>query len=881
MLTTRRGRRGLAGRARALACLLTALFALLTTLGLSATASAAPASRLRVKLALDDPSQLPTHACVLSLGKGPDAHSLDSLRTLGLLRASTQPGREHFVHVNVPTSEDERTGIHWALLEAQLGPELTASVVALASNGGSQNRDACTSTDELPDCRPEFHLRGIVTEDFFSPEQGEREHAFLRCATNSAEDPKRLRESPRRYDGRVLVLSVTNGSRLPEDRIRVEELQLNGSVLELRLSHSPKHDALILRVNGGFYVDGTDARLMGGQDIALRLEPRCSWTTVKLPPIVPPDEHPDDPDAPEYEVTLTCEGCRRQEDARPGDERGRDDGLDRPLGPRCVRGQLADQRVSVLLPYARTGEKRLTFRVRRDSCQNDQSRPWCIAKSEGDAGAGAGEVDVSDRYATELEASWGASLPPDELTARVHKFGFTWRVKDCLYLPSGICPKAQLAESGVACRNLSERVARPDDQRPHGVVTSESVTEAREAEALCYYECPASEKVPYVEFSAKGVELVFSEQSRNKKQWTQRLGRISGRVGGYVPRQERTIRVQLDPWIKEKDKQKKKKRDAKLHSYVKDRQQLNQCDEPEARRRWCRDELWPYDHLQVNNDFIRRVEFSSQSKGRESLDLSTQKPWPKTPELHIRAPNAICNDEIIYRYYGDHDYRPGTAVLTNGRIALEHPEKLARRVYFTVALYPAGLHHVVTPGDARRSSGVMYAGELHVGLSYRPFKSARGWRFDALVGGSQSLTPAYPINGGTGASRSEPETRLYTRLLLTGTVVTPWLSRPRKEVFSRKPLVALGFGLDGAWGFPTRRQDAALLGAYDFGFGAHVDFLRLRLYERYIELIGRARMLCLEDDRRFSTDWKGDTLLELNEHSRCTFGLLGGFSFSW
>ena len=57
--------------------------------------------------------------------------------------------------------------------------------------------------------------------------------------------------------------------------------------------------------------------------------------------------------------------------------------------------------------------------------------------------------------------------------------------------------------------------------------------------------------------------------------------------------------------------------------------------------------------------------------------------------------------------------------------------------------------------------------------------------------------------------------------------------------------------------------------------------LRLRLYERYIELIGRARMLCLEDDRRFSTDWKGDTLLELNEHSRCTFGLLGGFSFSW
>lgn len=269
----------------------------------------------------------------------------------------------------------DATRLERPLENVLLGEALEAlSPQSDASNGGGRQCGPCTPQATLVEyIGTHDRLRGHVT-----------------CTKN---------RRPTRSDRVAIAFLRFHKANVPAP---MKELELLGNHLTVYFSKPVDPDDYEFLIGvGGDYLANTEG-LGTKERMVLPLHPRCTASTIALPPRVRP------PAAEALSATL---------DGEPVD--------------RCVAAG-ADQ-VSVWLPYRRAGGIQ-TLRL----------------------------AYASPKASSIQEASWTGRTPPDLLTARHRQVELAWR-KDCLVgsLPatanadwSASCPRATLPAAGATCELL-------------------------------------------------------------------------------------------------------------------------------------------------------------------------------------------------------------------------------------------------------------------------------------------------------------------------------------------------------------------------------------------------------------------------------------------
>lgn len=792
-----------------------------------ASAREPEATHVRVELS---GTEMPTHVCMISTAAGSESDvSLSAVFGLSekdgewILEASAQ-------HTDQPTHLHEI-------------PEVSGLLPHNSAYG-----DACkTHAGSELSCRPSFNK--LVGD----------EHRFIQCVTNTS-----LPTEGDRAD-RVLVLAVDDPSRDSLKKIAITNLALSDMLLEFDTSHKPSLVTMMLSVRGGYYLPQSAVRITDEREkpAQLTLKPRCSWMELERPPILPKSD-PND----QRKLTLGLSETKHKPERKSKFKSGSQD--ERHLAPlsdsyrdKCLRNDLTSPLMEVLVPTQVTGAKLVI--------------EFATPKRDG-------EWDSDSVYdGLLLVGNWSGTTPA-RLQLEIVNFTFSWRAASSFVEPEGDCPKARIHESGLACENISTKVA----------------------DGVCTYSCPGGkngtdEKIGLRLSESQGMTIDFESRADGQvtQRWSTNLNYIDQQLVDYVDPSEQVVRVRIG----------------------------SEYPKIFGKRRRDVADLW------VTGDQVYAValEYTNREGSRTSVELNlADNAQTLNGKLIANLPDANGVNAIRYQYIGERSYLPGYTRVQSGVINLDSPVNLGRQWYIT-AQVGGGILFPRRAGDygSTINARIFPSFNLDLGVAYwwlhypnrtcvyerhgevdsaspencRPTAAGRGWRNELRMGVVYSAAPVQPLDGESlGAPNSRFVRVPYLRFGPSLLFLSPWMGLgqhkenevEKDEKASRLTAFqtnqrdwvqfSLGFGVGGLWGLAARRADIPLFDPsynyIDFGLRTLLE-ARARISRRFrLEAYVRHDLFLLEDDVSYSTDGRGQAIVDLGRNTAVRNGLSLGLTVS-
>lgn len=795
--------------------LLLLVFIVLASLA-PAWAWAAP-GEVTVSFELDGEPELPAWVCVVSRAKGrtqlDTAALLARVDARGEVPASTHDAPPRPSRSSSGTLEDALAAMQPQPAEPHCG--------ALADGGEA--------------CAPRIELEPS-------------EHRFVACTANE-------RHAGRRPRVLWLELAARDSQGAPA---AVERLSLNGSVLTLSTNLRGSEAVTVVQTIGGHYRAEGDVRVRGARVATLSLEPICRWIPVRVPPIQLPSGDEADP-----RPTFVLE----------------DDGHSAQVPSACVRGSLADGTLEVRVPY---NEAATTIQERRGMnlrATIDQEVPREVLwrpvvddeEGEGDGltrrevvviqqaqAQAAPELDeqvapevpaaLPEPFAITLSARWSGPWPSEALSLRPEVVTFFWPRDACFY-PEG-CPEARLASSAKTC----DRYSRTDG---------------------CYYRCD----VGHMQVGVVGedfkvpITLIDLDHGAPRPEWGATLQYLNQRFLRSVPLEQRRVRVDLGAWSRSftppADASAAPRGPGPSYGEV-----LLAGDGSRARRRarhrGPESYASPAPVIAARGDEIEAISLRGAYGNVHRIELGAG----EHREYYFNLPQARCGETVQVELRGARQYRSTDVALRRGTLALEHPLRLARVLYFGTGL-SLGFTRVLSPGDVRGVAPWSPAASVDFSLRFRFRRLWRAWRFELPRVSTMVTTQPYaPLSPDPGQTARKPRRALYNRFLLAAMARTP--DFPGLDLV--KMSVAFGLGLDV--GAPLRSSDVDAVGEVNLGLVPLAELL-VRVGPRVELRLFEPRLVCLESFHRHTTDLRGVVSEDVARGQMCTLFLGAGVAGTW
>lgn len=865
-------------------------------------AAAAPQAATELRLALEvADDQAPTHVCVVS-PHGDPSSTLESLNQAQANLCSREPGQAEKCGKDLVWTADSFYFNWLPHYEPPEGNQLMKGIQGLSRQHNEHVCDYGPGTG----CLPLFSLRG-----FESPQR-----ASIRCTENTT-----YRRRGDKVNGRALLISLSTQQK--DSGPYIQDLQLNGKSLLVTTKAVTGVDHVV-RVLGGYYAPIGEVRFApSDKSLTLKIEARCQWATIGIPRIASlatlPDLPADDPSTaakPQTEPRKFPVEIGLGLDGEPDMTKPPSEGIQG-----CV-SSLQDTALRVLIPYEPHHRKVLVIRGRSNAPHDKRTGSQrCGKKSSDDVADASKPADPTPTW--KLVASWLGPRPPQgeggrdasgRVNASVQQLTFSWRADSCLY-PRGACPTARVSTSGQKCTRQNREI---DDN------------------GLCGYKCTAP-KFTDIDFPTR---ITFSPPLSNHARrsvptqgWSIDIRSIDQQLEGYVEPDERVIMLDTSEWQAQPED---KPRAAATPPQTRgDAEDPNTPGAKMANRGLTVDELRDvicpsgrnhddifYVEFRTGDQKTHRVELHDMEglgcERRDEKDTEKAKPSgdgssddssgddpgegesneddsctedsrdknrPRAPAPRprplVKLPRVSCEEPIAYRFVGERSFQQDSVSVKDGKLKLRSPMSTARVIYFAVTLMPVSFQAIVAPKDLRMPrSGLLYSPAIEASLVIRPSRATvRGWRFNVDATFIGSPRPYLALGDNDKSSDPEPQRSVYARWYVGFSFVSPWLASRRRSHYMG-PALALGAGAQVGVGYPFSRSDIQRLGKADAGLVALRLDLRVRLH-RHIEAIVSPRVLLADEVIRFTTDLRGQPLVE---RSRAMVSILFptlGLTFLW